>query len=413
MEQNVVNRFINYVKQNTQSNPDSNSKPTTSTQLDFAHKLETELKAIGFQDVKVDEYGYLTATLPSNQDKNLPTLGFIAHMDTSPDFSGEGVNPQLIEKYDGCDIILNREQNIILSPNDFPDLKAYIGKTLITTDGTTLLGADDKAGIAEIVTALEYLVQHPEIPHGKVRICFTPDEEVGKGADNFDVNSFSADFAYTMDGGEIGELQFENFNAAGAEITIKGRSVHPGHAKNKMINSILIGNKIAQALPEREVPEHTEDYEGFFHLMHFTGTIEETKLTYIIRDHDREKFELRKTLLTEIVQKMNAEYGEGTVDMKLIDQYYNMREKIEPQMHIVKLAEEAMKELDVQPLIIPIRGGTDGARLSYMGLPCPNIFNGGHNFHGKFEYIPTFAMEKAVQVILKIIEKVSQDAKSL
>jgi len=408
MEQTVVNRFLTYARQNTESNPDSTNVPTTSTQLDFARKLELELNTIGLQEVNVDDKGFVTATLPSNLDKKVPTIGFIAHMDTSPDFPGEGVNPQRIENYDGGDIVLNREQNIILSPNNFPDLKGYIGKTLITTDGTTLLGADDKAGIAEIVTAMEYLVNHPEIPHGKVRIGFTPDEEVGKGVDYFHVEKFGADFAYTMDGGEIGELQYENFNAAMAEITIKGRSIHPGHAKNKMVNSILIGNKIAGSLPEKEVPEHTEDYEGFFHLMQFNGTIEETKLTYILRDHSRKKFEQRKALMTKIINQINSEYGEGTVEMKLTDQYYNMQEKIEPQMQIVDIAKEAMLELGIQPLIIPIRGGTDGARLSYMGLPCPNIFNGGHNFHGKYEYIPTFAMEKAVKVILKIIEKVSQ-----
>lgn len=402
--ENVVDRFLRYVKINTESDPNSVSIPTTACQLDFAKMLTEELKQIGLSDVEMDKNGYVMATLPSNSDKQLPTIGFIAHMDTSPDFSGNNVNPRLVADYDGADIVLNKEANIILSPNQFPELKNYKGETLIVTDGTTLLGADDKAGLAEIVTAMEYLIQNPEIEHGTIRLGFTPDEEVGRGANEFDVEKFGAEFAYTIDGGEIGELQFENFNAAGAKITCKGVSVHPGHAKDKMVNSMLIGSQIANEFPIDETPATTENYEGFYHLLKFDGSIENTTLQYIIRDFDKQKFEDRKQFVLDVVAKYKAQYGEDMVVLEMGDQYFNMREKVEPVYKIVEIAEQAMKECDVTPKIIPIRGGTDGARLSFMGLPCPNIFGGGHNFHGKFEYVPVSSMEKTVKVILKIID---------
>lgn len=400
----VVERFLKYVKYDTKSDENSTSTPSTQGQLVLAKELAKELEDIGLKDISVDENGYVMATLPSNTDKEVPTIGFIAHMDTSPDMSGKDVNPMLIENYDGGDIVLNKEENIVLSPKEFPELKNYIGKTLITTDGTTLLGADDKAGVAEIVTAMEYLINNPEIEHGTIKICFTPDEEIGRGADHFDVEKFNADFAYTIDGGHIGELEYENFNAARANITVNGRNVHPGSAKNKMINSMLIAMELHSMLPVNERPEYTEGYEGFYLLINIEGHVEKTNLSYIIRDHDRVKFERKKELLQNVVKFLNEKYGKNTVVLKMKDQYYNMKEKIEPVMYIVETARKAMEKVGVTPDITPVRGGTDGARLSYMGLPTPNIFTGGHNYHGKYEYIPTFAMEKAVEVILKIIE---------
>ena len=404
---NLIERFMKYVGFDTQSNPETGLTPSTPGQILFAKELVAELKKIGLQEVKLDQNGYVMATLPANTDKKIPVVGFIAHIDTCPDMTGKNVNARVIIKYNGKDIILNEEENIILSPKKFPELKKYIKQDLIVTDGTTLLGADDKAGIAEIITAMEYLIQHPEIKHGKIRIAFTPDEEIGKGAHKFDVKKFNADWAYTLDGGEIGELEFENFNAASAKITIKGRNVHPGYAKNKMINSISIGNRLALMLPREETPEHTAGYEGFFHLTSFHGTVETTELTYIIRDHDRELFERRKKDIAEIVHKINAKYGD-VAKLEIEDSYYNMREKIEPMMHIVDLASDSMKEAGVQPIIKAVRGGTDGAQLSYKGLPCPNIFTGGENFHGRYEFISIQSMDKAVQVIVKIIENVAR-----
>lgn len=401
---NVVERFLKYVKYDTKADDSSNTVPTTKGQLVLADELVKEMKEIGLSDVSVDENGYVIGTLPSNTDKDIPTIGFIAHMDTSPDMSGTNVNPQFVENYDGGDIVLNKEKNVILSPKSSPELKEYIGKTLITTDGTTLLGADDKAGIAEILTAVEYLIQNPQIPHGTIRVGFTPDEEVGRGPHHFNVEKFNADLAYTIDGGAIGELEFENFNAASAKVTIQGRNVHPGYAKNKMINSVLIGCEFASMLPQNETPGLTEGYEGFFHLNNFNGDVETTTLAYILRDFDKASFEKRKEVILQIAEELNSKYGQETVSIELKDQYKNMREKIEPVMYIVDTAIEAMKAVDVAPKVKPIRGGTDGATLSFMGLPCPNIFAGGENFHGKYEYIPTFAMDKAVEVILKIVE---------
>lgn len=406
MEKKVVERFIRYIKHDTQSDSKTGLTPSTPGQMEFARMVADELKGIGLEEVELDENGYLMATLPSNIEHSVPTIGFVAHMDTSPDFSGKHVSPKFVEDYDGGDIVLNQKKNITLSPTKFPDLKEYVGQRLIVTDGNTLLGADDKAGIAEIVTAMEYLVSNPNIKHGKVRIGFTPDEEIGKGADHFDVKKFGADFAYTMDGSGIGELQYENFNAAYAKITVNGLNVHPGYAKNKMKNSMLIANQVAAMLPSHETPEHTDGYDGFYHLIALNGTVELTELEYIIRDFKKDKFEVRKKEMENIVQKVNDKFGEGTVELELKDQYYNMREKMEPVIYVVDIAEKAMKEVGVVPNIKPIRGGTDGARLSYMGLPCPNVFGGGHNFHGKFEYIPTLSMEKACEVILKIVENV-------
>ncbi|MBN2758563.1 MAG: peptidase T [Bacteroidales bacterium] len=400
----VYDRFVRYAKIDTQSNPDAEGCPSTKKQLHLAKELVKELNSFGLKDVSLDENGYVMATLPSNTDKKIPKIGFIAHMDTAPDMSGEGVEPQLVKKYNGKDIILNKEKNIILSPNDFPELLKYVGQDLYTTNGTTLLGADDKAGIAEIMTAIEHLVEHPEIKHGEIKIGFTPDEEIGRGADLFDVKKFGADFAYTLDGGEIGELEYENFNASMAKITINGRNVHPGTAKNQMINSIMIGMELNSMLPVNERPEHTENYEGFFMLMSFKGTVEETSLMYIIRDHDMAKFKKKNELIKNVVDFLNNKYGKNTIVMDLKDQYYNMKEKVEPVKHIVDTAEQAMLELGIKPKIQAIRGGTDGSRLSYMGLPTPNIFAGGHNFHGKYEYIPLQSMQKAVDVILKVIE---------
>ncbi len=403
-KKHIINRFISYVTIDTESDPESNTTPSTNKQWDLANKLVEELKAIGLSEVTIDENAYIMATLPSNIDKKVPTIGFISHFDTTPDFTGANVNPQIIENYDGKDIILNESENIILSPDYFEDLKLYKGQTLITTDGTTLLGADDKAGIAEIVSAMEYLIQHPEIKHGKIRIGFTPDEEIGRGAHKFDVKKFGAEWAYTMDGSQIGELEYENFNAAGAVVTIQGKIVHPGYAKGKMINSMYIAQEFINSLPRTETPEHTSGREGFYHLHDIKGNVEQTQLLYIIRDHDKQDFEARKEVMLKLASKINTEHNKEVVKIEIKDQYYNMREKVEPMMHIVDIAEEAMKSLDITPLIKPIRGGTDGSQLSYMGLPCPNIFAGGHNFHGRYEYVPVESMIKAVEVIVRIAE---------
>ena len=405
MEQ-VLDRFLRYAKVFTTSDPESETFPSTSRQLVFADQLTSELREIGLAEVTRDEFGYVTATLPSNLKKSVPAIGFISHMDTSPDYSGENVNPQLVKNYQGQDLVLGAD--VILKPSEFPELLKYIGQDLITTNGKTLLGADDKAGLAEIVTAMDYLIRHPEIKHGKIRICFTPDEEVGHGADHFDIAKFGADFAYTLDGGEIGELEYENFNAAGAKITVKGRSVHPGSAKNQMINSMLVATQIIQSLPPSQRPEHTEGYEGYFHLISFEGDVSITKIQFIIRDHDLTKFEARKKLMHEICGLINLQYGEGTVLLEMHDQYYNMKLKVEPVKYIVDLAEQAMKDVGVTPKIKAIRGGTDGARLSWDGLPCPNIFAGGHNFHGPYEFVPVRSMQKSVEVIVRIAELVAE-----
>lgn len=404
---NITDRFLKYVSFATTSDENTNMTPSTPGQMEFAKYLAGELSFIGMQDVELDENGYVMATLPANTDKDVPTIGFISHMDTSPDMSGKNVKPRIVTNYNGEDILLNEEEVIVLETEKYPEILKYKGQDIIVTDGTTLLGADDKAGLAEIVSAMEYLIAHPEIKHGKIRVGFTPDEEIGQGADHFDVAKFGADWAYTMDGGEIGELEFENFNAASAKITFKGLNVHPGYAKHKMRNSIRIATQFVNMLPRHETPEHTEGYEGFFHLTHMEGTVEKSSLSYIIRDHDRDRFERRKKEIQHLVSKINAEFGEGTATLELKDQYFNMREKIEPVMHIIDLAFEAMTEVGVTPNVKPIRGGTDGARLSFMGLPCPNIFAGGHNFHGRFEYVPVQSMEKAMQVIIRIIEKVA------
>ncbi|KQC48550.1 peptidase T [Geobacillus sp. Sah69] len=410
MKQELIERFIRYAKVNTQSDPESSTCPSTQGQWELARMLVEELKSIGMEDVTVDENGYVMATLPANTDKNVPVIGFLAHMDTAPEFTGANVNPQIIEQYDGGDIVLNKEQGIILSPNDFPELAGYKGHTLITTDGTTLLGADDKAGIAEIMTAMNYLIQHPEIKHGKVRVAFTPDEEIGRGPHKFDVAKFGAQFAYTVDGGPLGELEYESFNAAEAKMTIKGKNVHPGTAKGKMINSIKIAMEFEQQLPADEAPEHTEGYEGFYHLLSFQGSVEETKLHYIIRDFDREQFEARKAKMNEIAASLAQKYGNDRITLEINDQYYNMREKIEPVRHIVDIAHEAMTNLGIEPKVKPIRGGTDGSQLSYMGLPTPNLFAGGENFHGRYEYISADTMVKSAEVIVEIIKLFEQKA---
>lgn len=406
--QHIIDRFISYVTIDTESDPNSTTTPSTPKQWDLANKLVEELKTIGLQDVTIDDKAYIMATLPSTVDHEVPTIGFISHFDTSPDFIGANVNPQVVPNYDGGDIILHAAKNIVLSPKYFKDLLQYKGQTLITTDGTTLLGADDKAGITEIVSAMEYLIQHPEIKHGKIRIGFTPDEEIGRGAHHFDVDKFGADWAYTMDGSQVGELEYENFNAAGAKITFKGKSVHPGYAKGKMINSMLIANDFINSLPKGETPEETRGYEGFFHVHHLSGNIEESVVELIIRDHNKKKFEKRKVLIAKITQKINKKYakqfGEDIAIAEINDQYYNMKEKVLPVKHIVDIAEQAMKDVGIKPIIKPIRGGTDGSQLSYMGLPCPNIFAGGHNFHGKYEYVPVESIQKAIQVIVKIAE---------
>lgn len=404
----VYDRFIRYAKIDTQSDPDSETCPSTKKQFHLAKELVKELNGMGLENVHMDEHGYVMATLPSNSDKEIPVIGFVAHLDTSPDFTGKGVNPQVVENYDGKDILLNEEKEIVLSPIDFPELLKYKGQDIITTDGTTLLGADDKAGIAEIVSAIEYLCENPDIEHGTIKLAFTPDEEIGRGADKFDVAKFGAEFAYTLDGGEIGELEYENFNAAMAKIKIKGRNVHPGTAKNQMVNSQMIAMELHSLIPVQERPEFTEKYEGFYMLVGMNGTVEETTMTYIIRDHNMAKFRKKTVLIESIVEFINSKYGDNTVELDLKDQYYNMKEKIEPVIHIVYTAEEAMKEIGVKPIKKAIRGGTDGSKLSFMGLPTPNIFTGGHNYHGKFEYIPIQSMQKAVEVILKIIELYSK-----
>ena len=405
MQKAIVDRFMRYVQIDTQSDEDSQTFPSTKKQFDLANLLEKELLEIGLVEVKVDTYGYVTATLPSNTEKNVPTIGFLAHMDTSPDMSGTNVKPQVFKNYNGDDIIINKELDIILRVNDFPELKNYIGQTIITASGDTLLGADDKAGVAEIMTAMDYLIHHPEIKHGTIKIAFTPYEEVGKGVDYFDVQKFGADYAYTVDGGPIGELEYENFNAASAKIKIQGRNIHPGYAKDKMINAILIATEINELLPVNERPELTDHYEGFFHVTKFNGTVEEAYIQYIIRDHDKTKFDIKKELIQNAVNTINRKFNQPIATIEIKDQYFNMREKIEPVLHIVEQVKQAMIEVGVKPEIKPVRGGTDGARLSYMGLPCPNIFTGGHNYHGKYEFAVLESMEKSVQVILKIIER--------
>lgn len=400
----LTDRFLKYVSFCTTSDEETNMTPSTPGQMEFAKYLANELKEIGMQEVTLDENGYVMATLPANAEGK-PTIGFIAHMDTAPDASGKNVKARIVTHYDGQDIVLNAEKNIVFEVAKYPEILDYKGQDIIVTDGTTLLGADDKAGLAEIVTACEYLIQHPEIKHGKIRVGFTPDEEIGQGADHFDVEKFGCDFAYTMDGGAVGELEYENFNAAGCKVKVHGVNVHPGYGYHKMINSVRIANQFATMLPRWETPEHTQGYEGFYHLIAMNGSVEETTLQYIIRDHDRARFESRKREIEHLARKINQEYGEGTVEVELRDQYYNMREKVEPVMHIVTLVEEAMKEVGVTPKVQPIRGGTDGARLSFEGLPCPNIFAGGVNFHSRFEYLPIPSMEKAMQVILQIVRK--------
>ena len=407
MEKSVVDRFLKYVGINTQSDPDSFGCPSSEGQLVFGKMLAEELVRIGLSEVEVDWNGYVMATLPANVEHPVPVIGFVAHMDTSPDCSGKNVRPRLINSYDGHDIVLNDEKNVVLSVKRFPEILKYTGQRLIVTDGTTLLGADDKAGLAEIVTAMEYLMAHPEIKHGKIRIAFTPDEEIGRGADHFYVPNFGAEFAYTMDGGELGELQYENFNAASAHLVFHGINVHPGSAKDKMRNSILLANRFINDLPEMEIPEHTEHYEGFYHLVKFEGHVDKTEIEFIIRDFDKQSFEERKSRMKNMVDNLNSKCGEQAVEITIKDQYYNMKEKIDSQFYIVELAKDAMISCGIEPKIIPVRGGTDGSRLSYMGLPCPNIFGGGHNFHGEYEYIPTKSMESACRVIVAIASRVA------
>ena len=405
----VVDRFLQYVKFDTQSDELTNLTPSTPGQMIFAQHLEKDLRQLGLADISLDDNGYLMATLPANCDKRVPTVGFIAHLDTSPDMSGHHVSPRIVEKYDGGDIVLNADKNIVLSPEQFPELLDYKGQDLIVTDGNTLLGADDKAGIAEIIAAVDYLKSHPEIKHGDIRIAFNPDEEIGQGAHKFDVQRFGADWAYTMDGGAIGELEYENFNAAVARVTFKGRNVHPGYAKHKMINSIRIANQFAIMLPRWETPEHTEGYEGFYHLVGIEGNVEQTTITYIIRDHDRDRFERRKKELEHLTRKINNEFPDcASIEIK--DQYYNMLEKIKPVMHIIDIAKAAMERAGVKPVVQPIRGGTDGAQLSFKGLPCPNIFAGGLNFHGRYEFVPIPSMEKATDTIVEICKIVAEEA---
>jgi len=402
LKEEIIQRFTTYVKVDTQSNEDNNTTPSTPGQLELANLLVNELNEIGMQEVTIDENGYVFATLPSNTDKEVPTIGFLAHVDTATDFTGKNVKPQIVEEFDGNDIVLNEELNVVLSSKEFPELPSYKGHTLITTDGTTLLGADNKAGIAEIMTAMDYLIKHPEIKHGRIRVAFTPDEEIGRGPHKFDVERFNADFAYTVDGGPLGELQYESFNAAAAKVSFKGNSVHPGTAKNKMVNAGKMAAEFVSKFPEQESPEQTEGYEGFYHLISINGDVENTRVYYIIRDHDREKFESKKATLSGFVEEMQAKYGEASVELEMNDQYYNMREKIEPVMEIVEVAKEAMQNLGIEPIIEPVRGGTDGSQLSYMGLPTPNIFTGGENFHGKFEYISVDNMLKSTEVIVEI-----------
>jgi len=404
MKEKVLERFLRYIKIDTQSDENSETTPSTEKQFNLAKVLKQELESLGLKDISLDDKCYLMATLPANTDKKIPTIGFIAHMDTSPDMPGAVENPNFVRDYYGDDIVINKEKNLVLTTTEFPELKEYIGNTLITTDGNTLLGADDKAGIAEIMTAMEYLIHHPAVKHGTIKVGFTPDEEIGRGVDFFDVKKFDAEFAYTLDGGGIGELEYENFNAAGAKIFIQGRNIHPGYAKDKMLNAMLIAMEMNAMLPVHQRPEHTEGYEGFYHLVKMEGTVENAMLQYIIRDHDKEKFEHKKKFITHVVEYMNKRYGEDVLKLELKDQYFNMKQQVLPVFHVVETAKQAMEELGIAPVVVPIRGGTDGARLSYMGLPCPNIFAGGHNFHGKFEYVPVESMERATAVILKIIE---------
>ncbi len=403
----LLERFLKYVSIHTTSDDTTGTVPSTSRQMEFAKILAEELKSIGMQDVELDDKAYLMATLPSNIDKEVPTIGFIAHLDTAPDMSGENVQPRVVENYDGGEIVLNEQENIVLSPRQFPELKKYIKQSIVVTNGLTLLGADDKAGIAEIVTAMEYFIKNPDIKHGKVRVAFNPDEEIGLGAHNFDVEKFGCQFAYTMDGGEIGELEYENFNAAGAKITISGRNVHPGYAKDKMINSMKIASKFITSLPQNETPENTDGYEGFYHLTSMVGDVEKTTLSYIIRDHDRNKFEERKAHIQAMVEQINTDCGQNIASVDIKDQYYNMKEKVEPVIHIIDTAFEAIRQAGIEPKVKPIRGGTDGAQLSFKGLPCPNIFAGGHNFHGKYEFVPVESMQKATEVIQNIIKIVA------
>ena len=404
----LVERFLKYVSFDTQSDENSETTPSSPKQMVFAKYLQGELTTLGFEDVDLDEHGYLYATLPANTEKAVPVIGFIAHMDTSPDMSGANVTPRIVSKYDGSDIVLNEADGIILSPRQYPELLKHQGEDLIVTNGHSLLGADDKAGIAEIVSAMVYLKEHPEIKHGKIRVAFNPDEEIGMGAHKFDVQKFGCEFAYTMDGGEVGELEYENFNAASAKVHVKGVNVHPGTAKNKMINSMRVANEFISLMPKSEVPECTEGYEGFYHLIGMKGEVENTTLNYIIRDHDRSIFEQRKQNMLAWEEQLNEKYGKGTVSVELKDQYYNMREKVEPVKHIIDIAFKAMEEAGVTPVIHAIRGGTDGAQLSFKGLPCPNIFAGGMNMHGRFEYVPIQSMEKAKNVIIKICEIVAR-----
>lgn len=411
MKEKILERFLKYIAIETTSDPESNSQPSTSNQLDLSKLLIKELQEIGIKDVTLDEYGYVMATIPSNLPANtkVPVIGFIAHVDSAPDAPGKVTNPQIIENYDGKDIVINKEKGMIMKVEEFPELPEYKGQTLITTDGTTLLGADDKAGIAEIMTAAEYIMNNPTILHGEIKIGFTPDEEIGRGVDKFDVKRFGADYAYTLDGGQIGELEYENFNAASAKIFIQGRNIHPGYAKDKMVNAIILASEFNSLLPVEQRPEFTCDYEGFFHIIRFDGTVEEAMIQYIIRDHDFEKFDQKKTLIEESITYMNKKYGDGRFRLELKDQYFNMRKQVEPHYHIVEKAVKAMEMAGITALIKPIRGGTDGARLSFMGLPCPNIFAGGHNFHGRYEYIPLESMVKATEVIINIIKLYSQE----
>ncbi len=403
----LLERFLKYVSIHTTSDENTGLVPSTPQQMEFAKILAEELKDMGMQDVSLDKKGYLMATLPSNIDKDVPTVGFISHLDTSPDMSGKNVKPRIVENYDGNDIILNEKENIVLSPKQFPELTMYRGQSLVVTNGLTLLGADDKAGIAEIMTAMDYFIKKPDVKHGKVRIAFNPDEEIGLGAHHFDVEKFGCQFAYTMDGGEIGELEYENFNAAGAKVTFYGTNVHPGYAKNKMVNSMKIATKFMATVPANESPEYTDGYEGFYHLTGIGGDVEKTTVSYIIRDHDRKKFEERKAHLQMLVDKINSEFGDNTATLEVKDQYYNMKEKVEPVKYIVDIASEAIRQAGVEPNVKPIRGGTDGAQLSFKGLPCPNIFAGGHNFHGKYEFVPIQSMEKATEVVKNIIKIVA------
>jgi tripeptide aminopeptidase len=410
LKDELIKRFTSYVKVDTQSDESSETCPSTEGQWTLLRMLVDELKQIGMQEVTIDENGYVMATLPSNTEKNVPTIGFLAHVDTATDFTGKNVNPQIVENYDGGEIVLNKALNVVMSPKDFPNLKNYHGHTLITTDGTTLLGADNKAGVTEIMTAMAYLINHPEIKHGKVRVAFNPDEEIGRGPHKFDVAAFNAKFAYTVDGGPLGELEFESFNAASAKITIKGNNIHPGSAKNKMVNSMKIAMELHSQLPPQEAPEHTEGYEGFYHLLSFNGDVELTKLAYIIRDHDRDTFNNRKATMENIVNQLKQKYGSDNIQLELKDQYYNMGEKIKPVKEIVEIAQQAMENLGIKPVIQPIRGGTDGSQLSYMGLPTPNIFTGGENFHGKYEFISVDNMIKATNTVIEIIKLFEQRA---